>query len=165
MVSHEERKVNVERGCEDFYWHENSPLYPPQLQRDALRESHEVISVVVSGVDLGLPYARKRRYSFGYCKKRWQWKGADDIQAEFLAIFGKAAIANGDSYLIATESAVAQEYKELAEKRANYLRQDTTVERDRAERESTETRDSRASQNMSSMKYVQNDVKYSSAIQ
>eukprot|EP00971_Amphidinium_carterae_P315026 6262161-Amphidinium_carterae.5 len=116
-----ERKCNAMRSSEDFYVHENSPNYPPERQIEELADTHQVYTFLVSGTTFGLPYARLRRFTVGYDKKKWRWAGVANPQHEFDSIFSRRVVTSGDTYLMATEQEVLQDYQDRAQNRNNFL--------------------------------------------
>eukprot|EP00971_Amphidinium_carterae_P208683 4140419-Amphidinium_carterae.6 len=119
-----ERKCNVVRSSEDFYVHENSPNYPPERQIDELADTHQVFTFLVSGTTFGLPYARLRRFTVGFDKKKWRWAGGENPQHEFDEIFSRRVVTSGDTYLMASDQEVLQDYQDRAQNRNNFLVQD-----------------------------------------
>eukprot|EP00971_Amphidinium_carterae_P350084 6491371-Amphidinium_carterae.3 len=118
----EQRKHNVQSRCEDFYVHENSPLYPAsEKQVAAMDETHKFISFCVAGSDLGFPYVRKRRFTCGYDKSKYVWTGPADAEAHFLSLLGRSVVATGDEYLVSSRAEVLEHYCRAATKRGNFL--------------------------------------------
>eukprot|EP00971_Amphidinium_carterae_P119862 2374042-Amphidinium_carterae.5 len=118
----EQRKHNVHSKSEDFYVHENSPLYPAgEKQVEAMDVTHKFISFCVAGSDLGLPYIRKRRYTCGYDKNKYVWTGGAEPEEQFISLFGRSVVATGDEYLVASRAEVLDHYCRAAAKRGNYL--------------------------------------------
>eukprot|EP00971_Amphidinium_carterae_P352880 6492760-Amphidinium_carterae.7 len=100
----EERRVLCERGCEDLFFHENSPNYPADsLLAEGLKDTHEVRSITIKGTQLGLPYGRNRKLTCGWNRKVFVWKGTTDIVAEFAASCGHSLNLDGDAYLVASD--------------------------------------------------------------
>jgi hypothetical protein len=91
----------------DFYFHENSHLYPVQSQQtDVLLSTHVVKSIKASGVLLGYPYNRPRSLTFGYDMAKFVWLGLEDVQSEFDFVFARSMQLSGDEYFYAKEGEV-----------------------------------------------------------
>ena len=116
-----QRHHRAKNDVEDFYWHENSDLYPvEQKQAVPLADSHVTKSIRINGVALGYPYNRPRTLTFGFKKDKFHWMGAEDVQDEFMAIFARKLQSTGDIYFLADPEEVREEYSQRAQGR-NYV--------------------------------------------
>jgi hypothetical protein len=117
-----ERRARCQNQTEDFFFHENSHLYPIQ-QRQAipLQSTHVMKSIKASGIMLGLPYNRPRCLAFGFDARKFVWTGGEDPQLEFEFIFARSLQLTGDAYFIAPQSEVQAEYSTIAHGRGHSL--------------------------------------------
>eukprot|EP00971_Amphidinium_carterae_P202624 4020460-Amphidinium_carterae.1 len=110
----QERRALAEQEAECVYFHENSPNYPLSKQTVELESTHCCVSILVSGTDLGLPYARNRRLTAGWHRGRYAWMGSQDPKKEFHSLFGRDVVASGDLYLTASDDEVFADYEKRA---------------------------------------------------
>ena len=117
-----ERCSRTKDCSEDFYWFENSNLYPfEKKQGVVLEESHTTVHIKADGVMLGYPYHRPRTLGFGFNREKFQWMGSPDPQAQFEEIFSRSVQTTGDIYFQADKADVETEYREMARSRGYNL--------------------------------------------
>jgi hypothetical protein len=101
------RRARCLDGREDFFFHENSHLYPVAAKlREPLKQTHEVVSIVASGIMLGFPYNRPRSYACGFDRSKFVWAGQGDPQTEFEHLFVRSVQLTGDVYFLADDDEV-----------------------------------------------------------
>jgi hypothetical protein len=109
----EQRRADVQADREDFYFHENSFNFPASIHLGIpLRKTHGFITAKLSGVLIGLPYNRPRSFTFGFDKRRWEWKGSPNPQLEFERLFERSVQLTGDVFLQEHHDAVVEYYKD-----------------------------------------------------
>ncbi len=120
-----ERRYLASRNMEDWFFTENSGMYPVQdKQVEALKGTHEVKFVVTCPTDLGFPMRRRRTFSFGFNVQRWEWHGPisqEAIQADFDANFGSVCQLAGDLYLVEADAAIHSFIESTAARRGRRL--------------------------------------------
>ena len=126
-VSLGQRLALAQQGNEDVYFHENRPEYPvDDLQRQPLKRTHGVVSVVVDPDDIGEPLKRKRRLTCGFDQSKFIYVGEpENARDDFMAIFGRSTETNGNIFLNAVES-VFEDFKEFAFRNHVYLSNSST---------------------------------------
>ena len=111
---------------EDLFLAECSSMYPPNKLSDALGDSHEVVSTIVSPHLLGHPVVRCRRFSAGIAKRSMVWTGpspsdARAVQLAFDKLFRRVCVLSGDEYMIAPSDEVEAEQLQMARLRGTHL--------------------------------------------
>ena len=119
-----ERALLADRGCEDWFFTENSSAYPiVQRQVEPLQETHDVKFVCVCSSELGFPMRRNRTFSFGFDKAKWVWVGPEGeaLQSQFNYMFNSPCQLPGDVYMVADTASVLQFARDTAAQRGRQL--------------------------------------------
>ena len=120
-----ERTWLAVNSLEDVFFTENSSSYPVTTKQvDPLAATHDVKHVVVCPTELGFPMRRRRVFTVGIDRARWVWTGpssAEEVQEDFLNVFGKSLEISGDVYACAPAEDIFAFSEERAGRRKTKL--------------------------------------------